>query len=96
MPKPLRYDGLIAAVDAGDHVLARYGLTNHPVARARVRQRLVRAAIDRRPELAVWVGGRLYILDEPAALNILADEVGLLQPPVGASSPSNTEAAVAA
>jgi hypothetical protein len=86
MPKPLHYEGLIAAVRAGERVLAHCGLTNHPVARARVGQRLVRSALERRPALAVWVGGRLYILDEPATLDALADETGLLQPPVTANS----------
>lgn len=82
-------------------MLEHCGLTNHPVARARVGQRLVRSAFERRPELAVWVGGRLYMLDEPQALDTLTDELGLLQPPVTAeparakraSSPSMDAAA---
>ena len=94
MPKPLHYEGLIAAVHAGPAVLKHCGVENHPVARARAHDRLVRAALERRRDLAVWVGSRLYILDKPQALDALADELGVLQPPV-ASSSTTMEAAAA-
>ena len=93
MPKSFNHEGLIPLQDAGTRVLKRLGVENHPVARARARDRLVRAALERRHDLAVWVGSRLYILDDPGALTALGDELGVLQSPV-ASSPSMEAAAV--
>ena len=88
MPKSFNHEGLIPLQDAGSRTLRRLGLENHPVARARARDRLVRAALDRRSDLAVWVGARLYVLDDPQVLDALANELGVLQPPVMASNAS--------
>ena len=100
MPKSFNCEGLIALPDAGPAVLKHCVVENHPAARARVRQRLVRAALERRPELAVRIGPRLYFRDEPPVLDTLVAKLGLLQPPVTAepahakraSSPSSIAA----
>ncbi len=41
----------------------------------------------------MWVGARIYIADEPPALDALADELGVLQPPVTAK-PARAKRAV--
>ncbi len=102
MPKSLNYKGLNPLSGVGQRLLERHGLQGNAAAEARVSQRLVRAALERRPELVVWVGGRIHVLDEPRTLDDLTDELGLLQPPVTAeparaeraSSPSMDVAAV--
>lgn len=82
-------------------MLEHYGLENNPIARARARKRVLRDVLGRRSDLAVWVNSRLHTLDQPHVLVELANEVGLLQPPVTAeparaeraSSPSSMDAA---
>ncbi len=84
MPKSLNYKGLSPLPKVGQRLLERHGLQGNTIAEARVSQRLVRAALERRPDLVVWVGARIHVLDEPRALDDLTDELGLLQPPVTA------------
>ncbi len=102
MPKSLNYKGLNPLPKVGQRLLEHHGLQGNAIAEARVSQRLVRAALERRPDLVVWVGARIHVLDEPRPLDDLTDELGLLQPPVTAeparaeraSLPSSMDAAI--
>ncbi len=94
VPKSLNYKGLIPLPKVGQRLLERHGLQDNAIAEARVNQRLVRAAVERRPDLVVWVGARIHVLDDPRSLDDLTDETGLLQPPVTAK-PARAERALA-
>lgn len=92
------FDGLIRLPDAGSAVLKLTGTENDPVARAATRDRRVRAVVSANPDLAVRVGGRLFILDQGPKLLALAEALGVT-PAVakaarGKHSPNN--AAIAA
>ncbi len=92
MPKSLNYKGLVPLSKVGQRLLEHHGLQDNTIAEARVSERLVRAAFERRPDLVVRVGARIHTLDEPRSLDDLTDELGLLQPPVTAE-PARAERA---
>jgi hypothetical protein len=88
------FDGLIRLPDAGPAVRKITGTENDAVARAATRDRRVRTVINQNPDLAVRIGGRLFILDQRSKLLALAEALGVSSPaakPARAKRPlSNT------
>ncbi len=82
MPKSYPHKGLIpvGGGDVGRRLLKKFKREHDPVACARTRERPLRDVIAADPNLAVWVGSRLYVRDDEDKLNILADAVGLTLP----------------
>ncbi len=105
MPKSYPHKGLIAVGGGGvgRRLQERRKREHDPVTRARSSERQVRDAIEEHPELAVWVGSRLYVLDNEDVLDTLAEALGLDLPaavkPARANrtaSPSSANAPAAA
>jgi hypothetical protein len=88
------FDGLIPLRAAPAAVLKLASAEADPVARARTRYRLVWKAVAKQPDLAVRVGGRLFVLDQPAKLRQLAAALGVIEaapkPTRAKRAPSNT------
>ncbi len=101
MPKSYPHKGLIpvGGGGVGARLQERRGRKHDPVTRARSSERQVRDVIEEHPELAVWVGSRLYVLDNEDVLDTLAEALGLdlpaaVKPPRAkrTASPSNPAA----
>ncbi len=102
MPKSYPHKGLIAVGGGGvgRRLVKDRKRENDPVACARVHERRVRDVIEANPELAVWIGSRLYVLDKEEVLDAFAVALGLELPakarPARADSASPTPNAKAA
>ena len=97
-PRPT-FDGLIRLPDAGAAVRRLTGTERDPVAHAATRDRRVRSVINANPDLAVRIGGRLFVLDQRTKLMALAKALGVtpaLAKPARTKRASSNPAAVAA
>ncbi len=82
MPKSFLHKGLIpvGGGGVGRRLLKKFKREHDPVACARTRVRPLREVIAADAGLRVWIGSRLYVRDDEATLNALADAVGLNLP----------------
>jgi hypothetical protein len=100
MRTPFSTDGIIPLRAAPAALLKHVGRENDPVAMVQGRYRRLWAAAQKNPDLIVRAGDRLFVHNQPAKLQALAEAVGLVQPqrkPTRARrAPSNPEAAAAA
>jgi hypothetical protein len=99
MPKSFPHKGLLAVGGGAlsDAVLRHCNLKGDPVAEAKARERRARDIISVQPELAVWIGARLYVRDNKNVLNAFAEALGLnlsaaVKPP-GARAPGRPPSA---
>jgi hypothetical protein len=72
-------DGLIGLKAAQPAILQRFNVENDPVARARTRYRLVWQAVRENPNLAVRIGGRMYVVNKDSHIRALAAALGITE-----------------
>jgi hypothetical protein len=82
MPKSLPHRGLLAVSGGAlsDAVLRHCNLKDDPVAEAKATVRALRGVIEMQPELAVWIGARLYVRDSKPVLHAFVKALGLNLP----------------
>ena len=82
MPKSLPHKGLLAVSGGAlsDAVLRHCSLKGEPVAEAKTTVRAMRSVIEAQPELAVWIGARLYVRDSKPVLSAFIRALGLTLP----------------